>query len=98
MVTKANSIKGTWYVECDIVSPKELRESTPIQLPVVQGKTPTTDHKDNVQDLFSNIFHSPLTLILADIGISEQRKELAMQATSHRSSVDHRNLQPPREW
>jgi hypothetical protein len=24
MVTKANSIKGTWYVECDIVSPKEL--------------------------------------------------------------------------
>jgi len=32
MVTKANSIKDTWYVECDIVSPKELRESTPIQL------------------------------------------------------------------
>jgi len=28
---KANSIKGTWYVECDIVSPKELRESMPIQ-------------------------------------------------------------------
>jgi hypothetical protein len=27
MVTKTNSIKGTWYVECDIVSPKELRES-----------------------------------------------------------------------
>jgi hypothetical protein len=78
MVTKANSIKGTWYVECDIVSPKELRESTPIQLPVVRGKTPTTNHKDNVQDLFSKIFYSPVTL--ADIGISEQRKELAMQA------------------
>jgi len=31
-----------------------------------------------VQDLFSNIFYSPLTL--ADIGISEQLKELAMQA------------------
>ncbi len=46
MVTKANSIKGTWYVECDIFSPKELRESTPIQLPVVRGKTPTTNHKD----------------------------------------------------
>jgi len=26
MVTKANGIKGTWYVECDIVSPKELRD------------------------------------------------------------------------
>ena len=78
MVTKANSIKGTWYVECDIVSPKELRESTPIQLPVVRGKTPTTNHKDNVQDLFSKILYSPVTL--ADIGISEQRKELAMQA------------------
>jgi hypothetical protein len=77
MVTKANSIKGTWYVECDIVSPKELRESMPIQFPVVREKTPTTNHKDNVQDLFSYIFHSPVTL--ADIGISEQRKELAMQ-------------------
>jgi hypothetical protein len=53
MVTKANSIKGTWYVECDIVSPKELLESMPIQLPVVRGKNPTTNHKDNVQDLFS---------------------------------------------
>jgi hypothetical protein len=55
-----------------IVSPKELRESMPIQVPVVRGKTPTTNHKDNVQDLFSYIFHSPVTL--ADIGISEQRK------------------------
>jgi hypothetical protein len=78
MVTKANSIKGTWYVECDIVSPKELRELTPIQLPVVRGKAHTTNHKDNVQDLFSYIFYSPVTV--ADIGISEQRKELAMQA------------------
>jgi hypothetical protein len=78
MVTKANSIKGTWYVKCDIVSPKELRESMPIQLPVVRGKTPTTNHKDNVQNLFGYIFHNPVTL--ADIGISEQRKELAMQA------------------
>jgi hypothetical protein len=43
MVTKANNIKGTWYVECDIFSPKELRESTPIQLPVVRGKTHTTN-------------------------------------------------------
>jgi hypothetical protein len=55
-----------------------LREPTPIQLPVVRGKTPTTNHKDNVQDLFSKIFYSPVTL--ADIGISEERKELAMQA------------------
>jgi predicted NACHT family NTPase len=31
-----------------------------------------------VRDLFINIFKSPVTL--ADIGISEQRKELAMQA------------------
>jgi hypothetical protein len=77
MVTKANSVKGTCYVECD-VSPKELRESTPIQLPVVRGKTPATNHEDNVQDLFSYIFHSPVTL--ADMGISEERKELAMQA------------------
>jgi hypothetical protein len=73
---KRNSIKGTWYVECDIVSPTELRESTPIQLSVVRGKTPTTNHKDNVQDLFSYISHSPVTL--ADIGLSEERKELAM--------------------
>jgi hypothetical protein len=58
--------------------PKELRESTPIQLPVVREKTPTTNHKDNVQNLFSKIFYSPVTL--ADIGISEQRKELTMQA------------------
>ena len=50
----------------------------PIQLPVVRGKTPTTNHKDNVQNLFGYIFHNPVTL--ADIGISEQRKELAMQA------------------
>jgi hypothetical protein len=55
-----------------------LRESALIQLPVVRGNTPSTDHKDNVQDLFNNIFNSPATL--ADIGISEQRKELAMQA------------------
>jgi hypothetical protein len=61
MVTKANSITGTWYVECDIVSSRILRESTPIQLPVVQGKTPTANHNDNQQDLFSNIFHSPVT-------------------------------------
>jgi hypothetical protein len=47
-------------------------------LPVVRGKTPTTNHKANVQDLFSYIFHRPVTL--ADIGISEERKELAMQA------------------
>ena len=78
MVTKSNSINGTWYVECDIVSPKELRESMPIQLPVVRGKTPTINHKDNVQDLFSKIFYSPVTL--ADMGISEERKELTMQA------------------
>jgi hypothetical protein len=52
-VTKANSIEGTCYVECDIVSPKELRESMPIQLPVVRRKTLTTNHKDNVQDFFS---------------------------------------------
>jgi hypothetical protein len=31
-------------------------------LSVVRGKTPTTNDKDNVQDLFSNIFHRPLTL------------------------------------
>ena len=77
MVTKANNIKGFWYIECDIISPKHLRESALIQLPVVRGNTPSTDHKDNVRDLFSNIFNSPATL--ADIGISE-RKELAMQA------------------
>ena len=80
MVTKAISIKGTWYVECDIVSPKELRELTPIQLPVVRGKTPTTNRKDNVQDLFSKIFYSLVTL--GDMGISEEGKELAMQKHS----------------
>jgi len=54
MVTKANSIKGFWCVECDIISPKRLRESALIQLPVVRGNTPSTDHKDNVRDLFNN--------------------------------------------
>ena len=78
MVTKANSIKGFWYVECDIISPKQLRESALIQLPVARGNTLSTDHKDNVRDLFNNIFNNPTTL--ANIGISEQRKELAMQA------------------
>ena len=66
------------HVECDIISPKHLRESALIQLPVVQGNTPSTNHKDNVRDLFINIFNSPVTL--ADIGISEQQKVLAMQA------------------
>jgi hypothetical protein len=47
----------------------------PIQSPVVRGKTPNTNHKDNVQDLFSKIFYSPVTL--ADI--SEERKEQAFQ-------------------
>ena len=92
MVTQANSIKGFLYVECDIISPKHLRESALIQLPVVRRNTPSTDHKDNVRDLFNNIFNSPATL--ADIGISEQRKELA----SYSSGVDHRNLQCPRKW
>ena len=78
MVTKAYSIKGFWYVECDIISPKQLRESALIQLPVVRGNAPSTDHKDNVRDLFISIFNSPVTL--ADIGISEQQKVLAMQA------------------
>jgi hypothetical protein len=80
MVTKANSIKGFWYVECDIISPKHLRESALIQLPVVRGNAPSTDHchKDNVRDLFNDIFNSHATL--ADFGISEQRKELTMQA------------------
>jgi hypothetical protein len=73
MVTKANSITDFWYVECDIISPKHLRESALIQLPVVRGNTPSTDHKDNVRDLFNNIFKNPATL--ADMGISEQRKE-----------------------
>jgi len=78
MVTIANSIKGFWYVECDIISSKQLHESALIQLPVVRGNTPSTNHKDNVRDLFINIFNSPVTL--ADIGISEQQKVLAMQA------------------
>ena len=58
MVTKANSIKGFRYVECDIISPKHLRESALIQLPVVRGNIPSTDHKDYVRDLFNNIFNS----------------------------------------
>ncbi len=33
MVSKANSIKGFWYVECDIISPNQLCESALIQLP-----------------------------------------------------------------
>ncbi len=78
MVTKAYSIKRFWYVECDIKSPKQLRESALIQLTVLRGNTPSTDHKDNVRDLFISIVNSPVTS--ADIGISEQRKELAMQA------------------
>ncbi len=78
MVTKANSIKGTWYVECDLSLPRNRANRRRSNCLVVRGKTPTTNHKDNVQDLFSTIFYSPVTL--ADIGISEQRKELAMQA------------------
>jgi hypothetical protein len=77
MVTKVYNIKGFWYVECDIMSPKQLRESALIQLPLVRGNTPSTDHKDNVRDRFISIFNSPVTL--ADIGISEQRKVLDMQ-------------------
>jgi hypothetical protein len=90
MVTKAYSIKGFWYVECDIMSPKQLRESALIQLPVVRGNTPSTDHKDNVRDLFISIFNSPVNL--ADIGISEQRKELAMQAIAEMWTTGIRNV------
>jgi hypothetical protein len=71
------SQQGFWYVECDIISPKLLRETALIQLPVVRGNTPSADHKDNLRDLFSSILDSPVTL--ADLGISEQRTELAMQ-------------------
>jgi hypothetical protein len=74
MVTNAYSIKGFWYVECDIMSPKQLRGSALIQLPVVRGNTPSTDHKDNVRDLFISIFNS--RVILADIGIQNNEKSL----------------------
>ena len=46
----------------------------------VRGKTPTTNHKDHVQDLFSYIFHIPVTL--TDIGISLTRYTLCVPFTN----------------
>ena len=78
MASHAYSYKRTWYVDCKILSPKELREPKPIQMPVVRGQSPTTNHKDNLRDLFNTIFKNPATL--ADIGIDNASEDRAMSA------------------
>ena len=73
MATHAYSLYKFWYVDFQILSPKSLREQQPIQLPVVRGDSPTTNHKDNLRDLFNRIFQNPATL--ADLGINRTRVE-----------------------
>ena len=78
MATHAYSLYKFWYVDFQILSPKSLREQKPIQLPVVRGDSPTTNHKDNLRDLFNRIFQNPATL--ADLGINSTRVEQAAVA------------------
>ena len=78
MASHAYSVKKFWYVDCEIVSPKALREPEPIQIPVVRGVSPTTNHKHNLRDLFDRIYDNPVTL--ADIGIDTKRVERATAA------------------
>ena len=77
MASHAYSYKKFWYVDWKIVSPDPQNQSM-IQLPVMRGKTPTTNHKDNLLDLFNRIFHNPATL--ADLGIDEVRVQRAVRA------------------
>ena len=78
MASHAYSYKKFWYVDCEILSPKGLRDPKPIQMPVVRGTSPTTNHKGNLRDLFNRIHHNPVTL--ADIGIDKVRVERALAA------------------
>ena len=55
MASHAYSYKKFWYVDCDIVSFKVLREPTLIQMPVVRGDSLTTKHKHNLCDLFNTV-------------------------------------------
>ena len=52
MAVHAYSYKKFWYVDWKVISPDNSRDQTLIQIPVTRGKTPTTDHKDNLLDLF----------------------------------------------
>ena len=78
MSVHAYSYKKFWYVDWKVISPGNSRDQTLIQIPVTRGKTPTTDHKDNLLDLFNRIFRNPATL--ADLGIDEARVERAVKA------------------
>ena len=78
MASHAYSYKKFWYVDCEIVSPKAMRGSTLIQMPVLHGDSPTTKHRYNLSDSFNRIYSNPSTL--ADIGIDHVRVEKALTA------------------
>jgi hypothetical protein len=78
MASHAYSVKKFWYVDCEIIAPKALREPEPIQIPVIRGVSPTTNHKHNLRDLFDRLYDNPITL--ADIGIDTDRVERATAA------------------
>ena len=87
LASHAYSSKKFWYVDCKILSPEVPEEEKTIQMPVVRGNTPTTNHKHNLRDLFNRIYQNPTTL--ADIGITR-----APRATSRicvGSSMGHRS-------
>ena len=78
LASHAYSSKKFWYVDCKILSPEVPEEEKIIQMPVVRGNTPTTNHKHNLRDLFNRIYQNPTTL--ADIGITRARAQQAASA------------------
>ena len=78
LASHAYSSKKFWYVDCKILSPEVPEEEKTIQMPVVRGNTPTTNHKHNLRDLFNRIYQNPTTL--ADIGITRARVQQAASA------------------
>ena len=78
LASHAYSSKKFWYVDCKILSPEVPEDEKIIQMPVVRGNTPTTNHKHNLRDLFNRIYQNPTTL--ADIGITRARVQQAASA------------------
>ena len=56
LASHAYSSKKFWYVDCKILSPEVPEDEKIIQMPVVRGNTPTTNHKHNLRDLFNRIY------------------------------------------
>ena len=62
MASHAYRYKKVSYADREIFSPNNLRDQRLIQIPVMRENTPTTNHKDNLCDLFNRIYGNPVTL------------------------------------